>query len=125
MSRSRIDPNQIAQFIYDHANRAIKVSLANLESSVELSYADGDSVLTYGATVNGTATTGVAISCENYKKIAVYSVSPTGLIVEASPDGITYVTIDSTNATYIIKDLCAKFVRMTFSGGTVKYVLQG
>lgn len=124
MSRSRLDPGQIIQYLYDSATQSAKVSIQNLEMSVELSHNDGDSIYTYSNTVNGTATTGVAIPCDQYKKIAVYSTTPVGLLVEASPDNTTWVTIDNTNAVYIIKDLCAKYVRMSFSSGTVKYVLQ-
>lgn len=124
MSRSRIDPGQIAQFIYDHANRAIKVSLANLESSVELSHSDGDSVHAIPKQLAGVATTDVAIPCADYSRIAVYSVTPLGLVLSGSADGTTFITIDNTNAVYIIKDIAATHVKLTFTSGTVKYVLQ-
>ena len=125
MTMSRLDQPQIIKSVYDSTSSALKTTIVSTDMSIELSHTDGDSVLNYGATVNGTAVSGTAIACDNYRKIAVYSVTPIGLLVEASPDGITYVTIDATNATYIIKDLCAKFVRLTFTSGTIKYVLQG
>jgi len=124
MPMSKLDYAQVIRSAYDESAEALKTTIQNTEIAIELSATDGDSVTTYVTTVAATATTGTAIACDQYKKIAVYSVAPTGLLVEASPDNITWVTIDNTNATYIIKDLCAKYVRLTFSSGTVKYVLQ-
>lgn len=121
---TKLDYPQVIRTVYNETAQTLNVSISSTDMSIELNHADGDSVVNYGSTVNGTATTGVSIACGDYRKIAIYSVSPVGLIVEASPDNITFVAIDSTNAVYIIKDLCAKFVRMTFTSGTIKYVLQ-
>lgn len=124
MAMTSLDYPQVLRTVYDEATQTLKVSIESIDMSIELSHADGDSVLNFGSTVNGDAVSGTAIACDNYRKIAVYSVTPVGLLVEASPDNVTWVTIDNTNAVYILKDLCAKFVRMSFSSGTVKYVLQ-
>jgi len=124
MAMTKLDHTQVLRTAFDETSGTLKTTLENTEIAIELNAADGDNVITYSTIVNGTATTGTPIACEQYKKIAVYSVTPTGLLVEASPDNITWVTIDNTNAVYIIKDLCAKYVRMSFSSGTVKYVLQ-
>lgn len=124
MSRSRLDPNQIAQFIYDHANRAIKVSLENMESSVELSHTDGDSLYAIPKQLAGVAVNDAIIPCADYKRIAIYSVTPTALVLLGSADGTTFISIDNSNATYILKDIAATHIKLTFSAGTVKYVLQ-
>ena len=119
-----LDYPQIIKKVFDSVNDSLKVTIENLELNMELSHTDGDSLYTHSKVVNGTATSGVSISCSEYKKIAVYSVSPVALILEASPDGTNWFQIDNSNATYILKDLCALNVRLTFSSGTVRYVLQ-
>lgn len=44
MSRSKLNPTQIAQFTYDDVNQAVKVKIQDAEINMELNQADGDSV---------------------------------------------------------------------------------
>lgn len=124
MSRSRLDPGQIIQYIYDSANQSAKVSLQNLELAIELNHTDGDSIYSIPKQLASVATSDVIIPCSDYKRIAIYSVAPTALVLLGSADGSTFVSIDNSNATYILKDIAATHIKLTFSAGTVKYVLQ-
>lgn len=45
MPRSKLDPSQIQQHVYDETNEALKVSLTPIEMAIELDANDGDSVL--------------------------------------------------------------------------------
>lgn len=119
-----LDYPQIIQRVFDEINNALKVNIQSVDISMELSHADGDSVNTYSPQVAGTATSGVAIDTTLYKRIAIYSVSPVGLVLSGSADNTTFIQIDTSNATYILKDIAAAQVKLTFSSGTVKYVLQ-
>lgn len=121
---TRLDFIQIIRKVYDSVTDSLKVSIQNLEMAIELSHTDGDSVYSYSAQTAATATSGVAIAASSYKKIAVYSVTPVSLVLSASADGTTFIDIDTSNAAYILKDIAATHVKLTFSSGTVKYVLQ-
>jgi hypothetical protein len=119
-----LDYPQIIKKVFDSASNALKVNIQSLDMSVELSHADGDSIYTYGPQVAGVATSGTAIDTVGYRKIAIYSVSPVALVLSGSADNTTFIQIDNSNATYILKDIAATQVKLTFSSGTVKYVLQ-
>jgi hypothetical protein len=119
-----LDYPQIIQRVFDEPNAALKVNVQSLDMSVELSHLDGDSVYKYSPQVAGTATSGVAIDAVGYSRIAIYSVSPVALVLSGSADNSTFIQIDNTNSTYIMKDIAATQIKLTFSSGTVKYVLQ-
>lgn len=120
----KFDFVQMIRRVFDNVSQSLKVTIQNLEVAMELSHTDGDSIYSYSAQTSAVATSGVAIVASSYKKIAVYSVLPVGLVLSASADGTTFIDIDITNATYILKDIAATHVKLTFSSGTVKYVLQ-
>lgn len=119
-----LDYPQIIQRVFDEINNALKVNIQSVDMSMELSHTDGDSVYNYGPQLAGTATSGVAIDAVGYRRIAIYSVSPVALVLSGSADNSTFIQIDNSNATYILKDIAATQVKLTFSSGTVKYVLQ-
>lgn len=120
----KFDFVQMIRRVFDNVTQTLKVSVQNTEMAIELSHADGDSVNAYSAQVSGVAVSDEIIPASLYKRIAIYSVTPVALVLSGSADGSIFITIDNSNAVYILKDIAATHVKLTFSSGTVKYVLQ-
>ena len=55
MSRSKLDANQIAQYVYDSVTEAYKVKIQDTELSMELSAADGDNITAHPAKLTASA----------------------------------------------------------------------
>ena len=65
---TKLSPHQIAQAAFDEASSSIKTSLQNVEISIELDHADGDSVTAYPVSTQSEITLAAA---QNQDAIAI------------------------------------------------------
>lgn len=72
MSRTKLDPNQIAQYEHDEVACAKKVTMVNTEMAMELSADDGDSVQIQSRTYSMTLTPGEEYNISNVSKMRLY-----------------------------------------------------
>lgn len=122
MSRSKLDPSQIAQYVYDSVSEAYKVKLQDTDISMELSATDGDSVTSHPAKLTASALGVVspaddasdiipALDCSSLKDVHV-SINGTGTVtVMVSPNdsGSYFYSVGGAGA---IIPICARRVKV-------------
>ncbi len=96
MSRSRLNEVQIAQFEHDEASESKKVKITNGDISIELSAADGDSVILKSDSVLTLITDGQQIDLSLASRVCLYGVAAATLKVVA-PEAVV--------ASLILQDL--------------------
>jgi hypothetical protein len=75
MAKSKMDPVHMLQESYDEATQSFNMQLKNLEMAIELSAADGDSVLTQPQMLELKVTAGDIIDTSKYTKICALGAS--------------------------------------------------
>lgn len=122
MSRSKLDPSQITQYVYDSTSEAFKVKLQDTDISMELSASDGDSITAHPAKLTASAL-GVssptddasdiipALDCSSLREVHV-SINGTGTVnVMVSPNdsGSYFYSVGGAGA---ILPVCARRVKV-------------
>lgn len=129
MAEIRIPGDHVLDRSFDRSTDSLKTTLINTEITMELDANDGDSVTAYKPKSNQQVTSGDIIDCEGMSRLAVYVIGTTAeLKLEASPDGVAFITIASAPAedSVLIKDICAKSIKITADGATaIHAVMQG
>ena len=134
MSRSKLDANQIIQYVYDSVNEALKVKLQDTEIAMELSATDGDSVTSHPVKLTASAL-GVtspaddgtdiipALDCSNLSQVRV-DINGTGAVqVMASPnDSGSYFYVVGAGGSVLT--ICARRIKVvsTNAAGDVHLV---
>lgn len=127
--RSKLDPSQIQQMVYDEDSEAMKVKLQELEMSIELDHTDGDSVTAHPhkaqASVLGFNSDGDTMvdtfDCSSLSKVRV-DIDGTGTFkILASPcdEGDFFYQIGSELSAGSIIEICArrlKVISIDFQG---------
>jgi hypothetical protein len=134
MSRSKLNPAQIAQFTYDEVAEAQKVKIQDTSFAIELDHTDGDSVTTHPAkltvsvlSVSSPADDGTeiipALDCSSLSQVRV-DINGTGTVqILASPtDSGSYFY--SVGGAGTIHNICARRLKVisTNANGDVHLV---
>jgi hypothetical protein len=115
MSRSKVDPVHIQQYVYDEELEAYRVHILPTEIQMELNAEDGDSVICKhdSIVVDQTAIQ----SCVGMKTVCLYGAGT----VSISPDDTGSVFYDLALTALVPVSICARRVKIV---GTGKLVLQ-
>ena len=120
MSRSKIDPVHIQQYVYDDETESLKVKLIPMEMSIELDANDGDSVKCYPAGFNF-SNKNSPYPCVGMKTAMLYKSDQNELKLEVSPldDGDVWIEVQNAQNPC---QICARRIRMSGAGNGVVVV---
>jgi hypothetical protein len=120
MSRSKIDPIHIQQYVFDEETESLKVKLIPIEMSIELDANDGDSVKCYPAGFNF-SDKNQPYSCVGMKTAMLYKLNEQDLKLEVSPFDSGDIWVEVSNPQNPCQ-ICARRIRMTGNGSGVVVV---
>lgn len=87
--RSRLDPNQITQCVYNSQSESFDVTIIDTEMNMSLSADEGDSIQVESKSLNQKVELNEEFNIENIDKLRIYVKSSVGCQVslQVSPDG--------------------------------------
>lgn len=77
MGRSKLDPNQIFQHVFEDDTEALRVQMLPTEMEMNISSESGDSVLIHADCLTLETHSGDVLQTGKFTKLAVYSIDPT------------------------------------------------